>query len=95
MKKLNIKNILVPIDFSEMSIPAIATAKSLAQRFQSMVHLLNIQEPFYPAMFYNQGAPVVVAPLETSEELRKSAAERLKALAPRKGGSQARARRLS
>ncbi len=85
MKKLNIKNILVPIDFSEMSIRAIATAKSLAQRFQSTVHLLNIQEPFYPAMFYNQGAPVVVAPLETSEELRKSAAERLKALARENG----------
>ena len=85
MKKLNIKNILVPIDFSEMSIRCIATAKSLAQRFESTIHLLNIQEPFYPAMFYNQGAPVIVAPLETSEELRESAAERLKALAKESG----------
>jgi nucleotide-binding universal stress UspA family protein len=85
MKKLNIKNILVPIDFSERSIRAIATAKSLAQRFQSTVHLLNIQEPFYPVMFYGTGAPVAIAPFETGEELRKSAAERLKALAKENG----------
>jgi nucleotide-binding universal stress UspA family protein len=84
MKKLNINNILVPIDFSEMSIQSIATAKSLAQRFQSKVHLLNIQEP-YPPMFYGAGAPVAIAPFETGEELRQSAVERLTTLAKESG----------
>ncbi len=33
MEKLSIRNILVPIDFSKMSIQAIETAKRLALRF--------------------------------------------------------------
>jgi nucleotide-binding universal stress UspA family protein len=81
VKKLTICQILVPIDFSELSIRAITTAKNLAQRFESTVHLINIQQPFYPAMFAGAGAPVPVSSIETAEELRKSAAQRLQALA--------------
>jgi hypothetical protein len=38
MKKPSIRTILVPIDFSKMSIQAIETAKKLAQRFQATIH---------------------------------------------------------
>ena len=81
MKKPAIRNILVPIDFSTMSIQAIAAAKRLAQRFRSTVHLANVQEPFYPTMFVGTGGPVPVSPIETVEEVRKSTAQRLRTLA--------------
>jgi nucleotide-binding universal stress UspA family protein len=54
MKKLSIKNILVPIDFSEMSIQAVEAAKHLARRFEAQIHLIHVQEAMYPAGF---GAP--------------------------------------
>jgi nucleotide-binding universal stress UspA family protein len=81
MRAQEIRNILVPIDFSKISIQAIDSAKRLAQRFGSKVHLANVQEPFYPAMFVGAGAPVPVSPIETAEEVRKSAARRLRTLA--------------
>jgi len=51
MKKLSIRNILVPIDFSKMSIQAIDTAKRLARRFGATVHLVHVHGLDYPAMF--------------------------------------------
>lgn len=81
MKKPAIRNILVPIDFSTMSIQAIVAAKRLAQRFRSTVHLASVQEPFYPTMFVGTGGPVPVSPIEAAEEVRKSTAQRLRTLA--------------
>lgn len=58
MKRTNIRNILVPVDFSEMSEPAIETAQRLAQRFDAAVHLVHVQDYFYPAGFMAPGAPI-------------------------------------
>jgi nucleotide-binding universal stress UspA family protein len=48
MKKPNVRTILVPIDFSKMSIQAIETAKKLAQRFQATIHLAHVRPFDYP-----------------------------------------------
>ena len=79
MKKLQIQNILVPIDFSKMSIRAISTAKHLARRFGATVHLANVHEAYYPAAFLTPPTPVLPIGYEESEQ--KAAGEQLKALA--------------
>jgi nucleotide-binding universal stress UspA family protein len=43
MKTTGIKNLLVPIDFSEMSIEAIKTARRLARRFGGSIHLAHVR----------------------------------------------------
>lgn len=58
MKKRALKNILVPIDFSEMSGQAIKAAQQLAQRFDAALHLVHVQEFYYPVGFIAPGAPV-------------------------------------
>jgi nucleotide-binding universal stress UspA family protein len=55
MKKLSIQNILVPVDFSKMSVQAIETAKRLARRFGGSVHLVHVYQFDYPAGFMAPG----------------------------------------
>lgn len=59
MKTPNIRNILVPIDFSPMSIQAIETAKGLAQRFGATIHLAHVHRFYYPAEFNAPMPPVI------------------------------------
>jgi nucleotide-binding universal stress UspA family protein len=49
MKKLSIRNILVPIDFSAISIEAIATAKLLAKQFDAATHVVYVNQFTSPA----------------------------------------------
>ena len=58
MKKPNIRNILVPIDFSKLSVLAVETAKGLAKRFGATIHLAHVHEFYCPAGFYGPGALV-------------------------------------
>jgi nucleotide-binding universal stress UspA family protein len=51
MKRAMIRNILVPIDFSEMSIHSIATAKRLAKRFDAKMHLVHVNQLANQAAF--------------------------------------------
>ncbi len=51
MKTTHIRNILVPIDFSKMSIQAIETANRLARRSDATVHLVHVYDFVYPAGF--------------------------------------------
>ena len=51
MKTSSIRNILVPIDFSPMSIEAIAAAKSVAQQFSATIHLAHVHHTRYPVGF--------------------------------------------
>ena len=44
MKEPNIRKILVPIDFSKMSIQAIETTKRLARRFEASIHLAHVRQ---------------------------------------------------
>jgi nucleotide-binding universal stress UspA family protein len=49
MKTLNIQNIIVPIDFSKMSVEAIQIAKQLARRFGASIHLAHVRQFNYAA----------------------------------------------
>jgi nucleotide-binding universal stress UspA family protein len=51
MKKPNIKTILVPIDFSNLSRGAIKTAKEIAERFDATIHLAHVHEFYFPPGF--------------------------------------------
>jgi nucleotide-binding universal stress UspA family protein len=48
MKTTAIRNILVPIDFSDLSIQAIETAKTLARRSGATIHLVHVHQFQYP-----------------------------------------------
>ena len=51
MKLVDIRNILVPIDFSPISIEAIETAKGVALYFGATIHLAHVHQQQYPATF--------------------------------------------
>lgn len=82
MKRLNIGNIVVPIDFSEMSVHAVGVAKQLAQRFGASIHLAHVRPLFHPADLMVPAAPMVplsFPPYEQNEE--QIALEQLKKVA--------------
>jgi nucleotide-binding universal stress UspA family protein len=55
MKTLTIQNIVVPIDFSKMSMQAIQIARRLARRFGASTHLAHVRQFNYPADFVTPG----------------------------------------
>ena len=74
-----IQNILVPTDFSEPAEAALEYAKTLAQEFNSRIHLLHVvSEPYvYP---WGTDLPTIpIADLLTQSE--EAASERLTQLA--------------
>jgi nucleotide-binding universal stress UspA family protein len=77
MKTLTIQNIIVPIDFSKMSVQAIQIAKQLARRFGASIHLAHVRQSNYTADFV---APAFmtyeqVGEQTALEELKKVAGE--------------------
>ena len=58
MKKLLIQNIVVPIDFSKMSMQAIEVAKQLSRRFDASMHLAHVHDFSYAADFVAPGSPI-------------------------------------
>lgn len=80
MKRLTIRQILVPIDFSELSIEAIQPAKNLARRFNANVYLVHVHWFDYPAGFTPFPGPVSVP---VQEQVEASLAARLKEIASR------------
>jgi nucleotide-binding universal stress UspA family protein len=81
MKRAMIQNILVPVDFSEMSIQAINTATRLARRFGASTHLAHVRQFAYASGFLPAPPmdPFPVMPDEQDAE--KNAAEKLHVLA--------------
>jgi universal stress protein A len=59
MKKLSIQNIVVPIDFSQLSIQAIKTASRLARRFGASIHLTHVRQFDYAGDFVAPALPMV------------------------------------
>jgi nucleotide-binding universal stress UspA family protein len=59
MKKLNIQTIIVPIDFSKMSVQAIRTARQLARRFGASIHLAHVRQFNYAGDFVAPAPPMV------------------------------------
>jgi nucleotide-binding universal stress UspA family protein len=77
MKRLRVRNIIVPIDFSKMSVEAIQIARQLARRFGASIHLAHVRQSNYTADFV---APAFVAYEQDGEqtaleELKKVASE--------------------
>jgi nucleotide-binding universal stress UspA family protein len=96
MKRQNVRNILVPIDFSTMSIQAIETAKRLAQRFGATVHLAHVRQFYYPAGFTAPMPPVVpFSVVSYDQEAEKTTARQLNALTAKHGLSRATCHLLS
>jgi len=81
MKRLTVRHILVPIDFSELSIEAIPPAKNLARRFNASVHLVHVCWFDYPAGFTALPGPVPGWPITVHEHLGAGLAARLQELA--------------
>ena len=59
MKTLTIQNIVVPIDFSKMSVQAIQIARRLARRFSASIHLAHVRQFNYAADFVAPAPPIV------------------------------------
>ena len=59
MKTLNVQNIIVPIDFSKMSVQAIQIAKQLARRFGASIHLAHVRQFNYAADLMAPVPPMV------------------------------------
>ena len=83
MKKLNVQNIIVPVDFSKMSVQAIQIARQLARRFGASIHLAHVRHLNYATDFV---VPAAIVPFDlmtcekvgeqtTLEELKKLASE--------------------
>jgi nucleotide-binding universal stress UspA family protein len=77
MKTLSVRNIVVPIDFSKMSVQAIQIAKQLARRFRASIHLAHVRQSNYTADFV---APAFMTYEQVGEqtalkELKKVAGE--------------------
>jgi nucleotide-binding universal stress UspA family protein len=84
MKTLSIQNIVVPIDFSKVSLQAIQIAKRLARRFGASTHLAHVRHVNYAAEFVAPtapGVPLSFVPYEQNgektvlKELQKVAGE--------------------
>src|SRR4029077_7669191 len=68
MKRSSIRNILVPIDFSKMSIGAIKTARQLARRFPATIHIAHVRRVDYATAFSAPSPPIAPFPLMTYEQ---------------------------
>jgi nucleotide-binding universal stress UspA family protein len=80
MKELSIKKILVPIDFSKMSIDAIEVAKDIARRCDAALHLVHACEVSYPVGFMAPGMPPAMPVITLPEEEVSALGRRLDAL---------------
>jgi nucleotide-binding universal stress UspA family protein len=59
MKTLNVQNIIVPIDFSKMSVRAVQIARQLARRFAASIHLAYVRQLNYAADVVAPAPPIV------------------------------------
>src|ERR1041385_1613068 len=90
MKTLNIQNIVVPIDFSKMSVQAIQIARQLARRFGASMHLAHVRQLNYAAEFVAPAPPVIPFSFMTYEQDgARAALKQLKKMAGQCGVSSA------
>ena len=85
MKRRDLRNILVPIDFSKTSTRSIETAQRLAQRFSAIIHLVHVHEYYYPVGFIAPGAPVPMSMITCRQEDADRIRKQLGALARKHG----------
>ena len=90
MKTLSIQNIIVPIDFSKMSVQAIQIAKQLARRFGASIHLAHVRPLNYATDFVAPAPPIVPFSFVTYEQnAEQTALKELKEVASECGVSSA------
>ena len=90
MKRAIIRNILVPIDFSKMSISAIKTARQLARRFPATIHIAHVRRVDYATAFSAPSPPIAPFSLMTYEQdAEKRVLQELNGLAYKHGISSA------
>lgn len=79
MEKLQIKNILVPTDLSESSVPALRYARLLADRFNASLTVMHADTTSYPVDMFAD-TPVVYSPAapEDHEKFRNEIAGRVR-----------------
>jgi len=65
-----IKNVLVPIDFSERSLEALETALSLTKQTGAQLHLVHVYEPDYPLTTV-MAMPIVLPPVQVAQGVRR------------------------
>ena len=81
--QLTIEKILVPVDFGEPSLHALAYAKGLAQKFGSSLHLLHvIPNPYLQSAYIPLVADVPVIPSGFVDELAEDARRRFEQVLP-------------
>ena len=68
--KPQIRNVLIPVDFSTPSLEAIEAALPLIKHFGADLHLVHVFEPEYPASSM-VAIPLVVPELEVGERVRR------------------------
>jgi nucleotide-binding universal stress UspA family protein len=85
MKKISIGNILVPVDFSRISVQTIETAKRLANRFGASIHLAHVHHWQYPADFVGPVLSSGFLPRSFEENRNKQLAEELNTIASKAG----------
>lgn len=64
------KNILVPIDFSERSRETLGIAKSIAKQFGAELHLAHVYEPDYP-LVNMMAIPIALPPVQVAQRVRR------------------------
>lgn len=67
---LKIKNLLVPIDFSERSIDLLEYARALTGQFGADLHLVHVYEPDYPLSSV-MGMPLALPPVQVAQGVRR------------------------
>ena len=85
MKKLSIRNVLVPVDFSTISIQTIETAKRLVHRFGASIHLVHVHQRQYLGDFMGALMPVAKVRVSFEQHRRKKLADELKMVAQAQG----------
>ncbi len=78
MKKLSLRHILVPIDFSELSLRAIETAQQLARPFGATIHLVHVHEYHYLFPYMAPGESMPLSITTFLDEAEERAAHTLK-----------------
>jgi nucleotide-binding universal stress UspA family protein len=67
---LRIKNVLVPIDFSERSLDLLEYARALSRQFGADLHLVHVYEPDYPLSSV-MGMPLTLPPVQVAQGVRR------------------------
>ena len=65
-----IKNLLVPIDFSERSIDLLESARALTGQFGADLRLVHVYEPDYPLSSV-MGMPLALPPVQVAQGVRR------------------------